>query len=118
MEYLIVILIALGLALKNYTYEIEEEVIGPRETRLNPDFYEDEDAFMEVAHALGFRVNNFDTVSGGNVLRTEPDDVISSYTEGTVPMQNDRKGLAAETRVHLRANRVSVMDRIQRTCDS
>lgn len=110
MEYLIVVLIALGLALKNYTYEIEEEVIGPRETRLNPDFYEDEDAFMEVAHALGFRVNNFDTVSGDNVLWTEPDNVVSSYTEGTISKQSDREGLATETRVHLRADRVSVMD--------
>lgn len=112
MEYLIIVLIALGLALKNYTGDVEEEFIGPRETRLNPDFYEDEDAFMEVAHALGFRVNNFDTDSGDNILRTKLDNFISANTEDTLFVQTDREGLAAKTHMRPRADRTSVMGRL------
>ena len=55
MEYLILVLIGVSLCLKNYCPSEEsasENIV--LETRLNPNFYEDEDAFMEVAHALGF----------------------------------------------------------------
>lgn len=113
MEYLIIVLIALGLALKNYTGEtVEEEFVGPRETRLNPDFYVDEDAFMEVAHALGFRVDDCDTASGDDVLWSEPDNSISSHTERTVSEQSDGEGLVVKTNVRTRADRTSVMGRL------
>lgn len=61
MDILIVIIIAAVLCLKN-AKEIEyEEVMIVRETRLNPNFYVDENAFMEVAHALGFGDDSVDT---------------------------------------------------------
>ena len=109
MEYLIVVLIALGLALKNFNTETVDEVIGPRETRLNPNFYEDEDAFMEVAHALGFRVDTVYTDSRDDVLRVQSDNTFPTGTEGTVSESTDREGLVAQTNVHTRVDRTSVM---------
>lgn len=44
----------------------QEEVIELRETRLNPNFYRDENAFMEVAHVLGF-MGSGDNSSSTNV---------------------------------------------------
>lgn len=52
MDALIVILLALALCLKNSVEPEIEEVIEERETRLNPTFYVDEHAFMEVADAI------------------------------------------------------------------
>lgn len=53
MDALIIIIVACLLCLKNAVEPapVEEEVLV-RETRLNPNFYVDENAFMEVANAL------------------------------------------------------------------
>lgn len=69
MEALIIILVALVLCLKNAQEEqYEEEVLTDRETRLNPSFYCDENAFMEVADALGFSTDHSDAnTSDGSV---------------------------------------------------
>lgn len=55
MDALIIIIVACILCLRNAVdpAPVEEEVLV-RETRLNPNFYVDENAFMEVANALGF----------------------------------------------------------------
>ena len=113
MEYLIIVLIALGLALKNYTGEtVEEEFVGPRETRLNPDFYVDEDAFMEVAHALGFRVDDCVTAGGDDVLWSESDNSVPPHTERAIFEQDDGEGIVVKTNVRVRADRTSVMGRL------
>lgn len=112
MEYLIIVLIALGLALKNYNSDTTEEIIGPREIRLNPSFYEDEDAFMEVAHALGFRVDTGYTGSRDDVLWVQPNNDIPIGTEDTVPVSTDREGMVPQTNVRTRTDRTSVMGRV------
>lgn len=58
---------------------VEEEVLV-RETRLNPNFYVDENAFMEVANALGFGTSGADTSSTDVDLRDESDDDIPINT--------------------------------------
>lgn len=56
MDGALILIVALVLILKRSNVPIEEQEQAPmrRETKLNPDFYEDENAFMEVAHELGF----------------------------------------------------------------
>lgn len=54
MDGLIVLVIALFLVIKNRGYVNEEDTVMQRETMLNPEFYQDENAFMKVAHELGF----------------------------------------------------------------
>ena len=58
MERLVILLIAFVLCLMNSATEEEVEVLLDRATKLNPDFYVDENAFMEVANALGFGINS------------------------------------------------------------
>lgn len=58
MEAFVIILIATVLYFLNSTERVVEEVVEIRETKLNPDFYVDEDAFMEVANGLGFGSNS------------------------------------------------------------
>lgn len=53
MDGIVILIVALLLVLKTGEV-VNEEVIMKRETKLNPDYYEDENAFMEVAHELGF----------------------------------------------------------------
>ena len=56
MDGALILIVALILILKRSNAPIEEQEQAPmkRETKLNPDFYEDENAFMEVVHELGF----------------------------------------------------------------
>lgn len=61
MEAFVIILIATVLYFLNSTERVVEEVVEIRETKLNPDFYVDEDAFMEVANGLGFGSNSRST---------------------------------------------------------
>lgn len=58
MEAFVIILIATVLYFLNSTERVVEEVVEIRETKLNPNFYVDEDAFMEVANGLGFGSNS------------------------------------------------------------
>lgn len=53
MDGIIILLVAVVIILKDKS-PVEEETVMKRETKLNPNFYEDEEAFMEVAHELGF----------------------------------------------------------------
>lgn len=60
MDALILILIAVffcvrqGLDAVEVDEDLAEEVQPELETKLNPSFYSDENAYMEVANALGF----------------------------------------------------------------
>lgn len=54
MDGIIILLVAVVIILKDKSPVVEEETVMKRETKLNPNFYEDEEAFMEVAHELGF----------------------------------------------------------------
>ena len=58
MEAFIILIIATVLYFVNSTERVVEEVIEVRETKLNPNFYVDENAFMEVANGLGFSSNS------------------------------------------------------------
>lgn len=53
MDGLFIAVLALILVLKSKPVETEAPDMV-RETRLNPNFYEDENAFMEIANELGF----------------------------------------------------------------
>lgn len=66
MDAIIIVLLALVLCFVNGIEPEQEEVIELRETRLNPNFYRDENAFMEVAHVLGF-MGSGDNSSSTNV---------------------------------------------------
>lgn len=61
MEAFIILIIATVLYFVNSTERVVEEVIEVRETKLNPNFYVDENAFMEVANGLGFGSNSRST---------------------------------------------------------
>lgn len=61
MEAFVIVLVATVLYFLNSTERVEEEVVEIRETKLNPNFYVDEDAFMEVANGLGFGSNSRNT---------------------------------------------------------
>lgn len=63
MDAVVIILLALVLCLVNGVEPEQEEVIELRETKLNPNFYVDENAFMGVAHALGFSSTGVDASS-------------------------------------------------------
>lgn len=52
MDGLVILVIALFFVLTSK--DEEEAPVMKRETKLNPDLYECEDAFMEVAKSLGF----------------------------------------------------------------
>ena len=61
MEILFIVILALYFCFVNQGQEnateegLEEEVtIRLRETRVNPELYDDPDAFMRIAHVLGF----------------------------------------------------------------
>lgn len=59
MDAIIILCVTLILCLLNAKpEEVQEIEILDRETRLNPEFYVDENAFMEVANALGFGTND------------------------------------------------------------
>lgn len=49
-----IIILTLALFYILTSKETSEAPVMKRETKLNPDLYECEDAFMEVAKALGF----------------------------------------------------------------
>lgn len=61
MEAFIILIIATVLYFVNSTERVVEEVVEVRETKLNPNFYVDENAFMEVANGLGFSSNSRST---------------------------------------------------------
>lgn len=64
MDGIIIIILALGILLfdtKSNSNDAEAPIMKKytnvtktREPRLNPTFYEDPDAFMDIAHGLGF----------------------------------------------------------------
>lgn len=93
---------------------VEEEVLV-RETRLNPNFYVDENAFMEVANALGFGTSGADTSSTDVDLRDESDDDIpintSCFIQSSVRGDNDRIASASE----LGSGRSRRVDRMARS---
>lgn len=84
MERLIIVLIALVLCLKNAAEEEEVEVLLDRATKLNPDFYVDENAFMEVANALGFGNNSVSTDNTDVGVRGQSVHTVSSNTADNV----------------------------------
>lgn len=53
MDCLVILALTLFYALTSKTVVTEEKVLK-RETRLNPDFYENPTAFTEVSSSLGF----------------------------------------------------------------
>ena len=70
MDAVIIMVAALVLCLLNGQESgVEEEPVLERETRLNPEFYVDENAFMEVANVLGFGVSGTDSDSADVLLR-------------------------------------------------
>ena len=57
MDALIIFFVSFLLCLFNHREVEEEDTVTEtvyRETKLNPTFYKDEGAFMEIAHDLGF----------------------------------------------------------------
>lgn len=62
MDAILFMILALVLVLKDYRQEVpvtyetiaEDTESGERITKLNDMFYEDDDAFSEIIHALGF----------------------------------------------------------------
>ena len=116
MDALIIIIVACILCLRNAVdpAPVEEEVLV-RETRLNPNFYVDENAFMEVVNALGFGTSGADTSSTDVDLRDESDDDIpintSCFIQSSVRGDNDRIASASE----LRSGRSRRVDRMARS---
>lgn len=116
MDALIIIIVACILCLRNAVdpTPVEEEVLV-RETRLNPNFYVDENAFMEVANALGFGTRGADTSSTDVDLRDESDDDIpintSCFIQSSVRGDNDRIASASE----LGSGRSRRVDRMARS---
>lgn len=116
MDALIIIIVACLLCLKNAVEPapVEEEVLV-RETRLNPNFYVDENAFMEVANALGFGTSGADASSTDVDLRDESDDDIpidtSCFIQSSVRGDNDRITSASE----LGSSRSRRVDRMARS---
>lgn len=90
MELLVVIVIALVLALMNSVEtQVTEDVIV-RETLLNPEFFVCEDAFMEVASALGFGADSSSPYNTDSGMRTEPVHSIPADTAGAIHVTRSR----------------------------
>lgn len=90
MELLVMIVIALVLSLMN-SVEVEEvEDVIERETALNPEFIVYEDAFMEVANALGFGTDSSVTCDTDGNMRAESVYSIPATTEDNVFASNRR----------------------------
>lgn len=54
MDGIIILLIGIYKCLKHETKTVEEVEVLKRETRLNPDYLHEENAFMRIANNLGF----------------------------------------------------------------
>ena len=90
MERLVILLIAFVLCLMNSATEEEVEVLLDRATKLNPDFYVDENAFMEVANALGFGINSVTAADSNVGMRNQSVYAVSSDTQDNVQSAVDR----------------------------
>lgn len=90
MERLVIVLIAAILCWMNSAKEEEVEVLLDRATKLNPDFYVDENAFMEVADALGFGSNSSVTADTDVGMRSQSIYSVSSDSENNVQSSADR----------------------------
>lgn len=111
MDLLIIILVALVLCWKNTTEpEIQEEIILHRETRLNPTYYVDENAFMEVAHALGFGLDTKYANSSDGDMWSESDDIVPSCSEEYVRSTGIWDSIQAIDSFDTRACRTRYMD--------
>lgn len=84
MERLVILLIAFVLCWMNSATEEEVEVLLDRATKLNPDFYVDENAFMEVANALGFGNNSVTAADSDVGMWNQSVYAVSSDTQDNV----------------------------------
>lgn len=118
MEALIVILLALILCYLNAVEtEVEEQVLV-RATRLNPNFYKDENAFMEVADALGFsRIDSY-TGSGVRSMRSEHMDPPQPSAAGDVWSSSAWDDIPIEDISRLRASSVRTVADMARSDSS
>lgn len=116
MDALIIILVACILCLKNEVkVDVVEERVLARETRLNPEFYVDENAFMEVANALGFGINSPDTGGSDVDMRDQFDDDIPVNTASLVRNQSNRNSYPGEDADGAGGRRIRHMDRVARS---
>ncbi|MCM1440604.1 MAG: hypothetical protein NC131_15615 [Roseburia sp.] len=115
MERLIIILIALILCLKNAAEEEEVEVLLDRATKLNPDFFVDENAFMEVANALGFGTNSTVADSSDVGVRGQSVHTVSSDTQDNVQSASDGNSPQGQHHGRTRRGRYGNMASMART---
>ena len=116
MDVLLIIIVACILCLKNAVEpaSVEEEVLI-RETQLNPSFYVDENAFMEVANALGFGTDMRSANSPDADMRTEPDDDIPIDTTHFIQFKMCGDSSGDEHIAHAGGSRTRRVDRMART---
>lgn len=115
MELLIIVLIALVLCLKNAAEEEEVEVLLDRATKLNPDFYVDENAFMEVANALGFGNNSVVADNADVGVRGQSVHTVSSDSQDNVQSAPNGNGVEGHHNGRARRGRYGGMAGLART---